>query len=171
MATILTTTYSADTAITLDISSLATSSTFLSGIESGEVDNTTNQYIDALVNIDGITGHATTAPVIGQVINVYVWGSDVSLATTAIDTLDGTSSAETLSHAGVLNALRPGGSAGVTVATAALLHYIQPFSVAALFGGIMPKFWGLYVAHNHAGALAASQSALFSYNGIKYTNT
>ena len=48
------------------------------------------------------------------------------------------------------------------------MYYIQPFSVASLFGGVMPKFWGLFLAHNHTGALAASQSALFSYNGIKY---
>ena len=43
--------------------------------------------------------------------------------------------------------------------------------MAALFGGVMPKFWGLYVAHNHTGALGASNSGLFSFNGITYTNT
>ena len=35
----------------------------------------------------------------------------------------------------------------------------------------MPKFWGLFLAHNHTGALAATQSGLFSFNGITYTNT
>ena len=43
MATVLTTTYSANTAITMDISSLGTSSTFLAGYESTEIDNTTNK--------------------------------------------------------------------------------------------------------------------------------
>jgi hypothetical protein len=85
--------YSANTAITLDLSSLGTSSTFLAGVESGEIDNTTNKFIDALVNVKGIIGHASTAPTIGQQIVVYVWGADTSLGTTAIDVLDGTASA------------------------------------------------------------------------------
>ena len=160
--------YSANTAITFDISSLGTSSTFVAGRESTEVDNTTNKFMDCLVNVDGITGHASTAPTIGQQIVLYCWGADTSLATTAIDVLDGTDSAETLGHVSVLNSLRFAGAAAVTVATAGLVYYIQPFSVASLFGGVMPKYWGLFLAHNHTGALAASQSALFSYNGIKY---
>lgn len=163
-------TYSANTAIALDISSLGTSSTFLAGRESTQVDNTTTLYVDAIVNVDGITSHATTAPVVGQYIGVWVWGSDTSLATTPIDVLDGSDTAvETLSHAAVLNSLKFAGAATVTVATAALVYYIQPFSIAQLFGGNMPKFWGLFVAHNHAGALAAAQSGLFSFNGVTYT--
>ena len=161
-------TYSANTAITLDLSSLAASASFVAGMESGEIDNTTNRYIDCLVNVKGIVGHASTQPVVGRLIAVYVWGADTSLGTTAIDTLDGTSSAETLDHVAVLNALRFAGSSTVTVDTAAKTYWIQPFSVAQLFGGIMPKFWGLFVAHNHAGALGASNNSLFSYVGIKY---
>lgn len=132
------------------------------------MDNTTNKYMDCLVNVDGITGHASTAPTVGQQIVLYCWGADTSLGTTAIDVLDGTDSAETLSHVSVLNSLRFAGSAMVTVATAGLVYYIQPFSVASLFGGVMPKYWGLFLAHNHTGALAASQSGLFSFNGVKY---
>ena len=168
--TILTQTYSANTAITFDLSSLATSTTLLTGRESSQIDNTTTMYVDCIVNAKGITGHATTAPAIGQVIALYAWGADTSLATTPIDTLDGTDSAETLAHASVLNSLKFVAAPAVTVATAGLVYYIQPFSVAALFGGVMPKFWGLYVAHNHTGALAATQTGLFSYNGITYTN-
>lgn len=168
---VVTITYSANTAITFDISSLGTSATFVAGRESTEIDNTSNQYVDCLVNVDGITGHASTAPTIGQEIRLYCWGADTSLATTPIDVLDGADSAETLGHVSVLNSLRLAGITSVSVATAGLLYYIQPFSVAALFGGVMPKFWGLFLSHNHTGALAAAQSALFSYNGIKYTTT
>ena len=166
---VTTITYGANTAITFDISSLATSSTFLAGRESTQIDNTTNMYVDAIVTCDGITGHASTAPTIGQMAQLYVWGSDISLATTAIDTLDGTDSAETLSHTAVLQSLRSVASTIVTVATAALVYPILPFSVAQLFGGVMPKFWGLYFAHNHTGALAAAQSGIWSYHGITYT--
>lgn len=162
---------SANTAITFDISSLATSSTFVAGRESTQIDNTGNNYVDALVNIKTILGHASTAPAIGQAISLWLWGANVSLATTAIDVLDGTDSVETLSHVAILNGLIPVGSAVVTVATANLPYYIPPFSVAQKFGGVMPKFWGLFLAHNHTGALAASQSTLFEYTGIKYTTT
>jgi hypothetical protein len=160
--------YSSNTAITFDVSSLGTSSTFVAGRESSEIDNTTNKYMDAVVTCDGITGHASTAPTVGQYIGLWVWGADTSLGTTAIDVLDGTDSAETLGHVSVLNSLRFAAGPAVTVATAGLKYYIMPFSVASLFGGVMPKFWGLYLAHNHTGALAASQSGIWSYIGIKY---
>ena len=162
--------YGAVTAMTMDISSLATSATFLAGYESAQVDNTTTRWDDFLVTVDGITGGATV-PVVGQQIQIYVWGSDVSLATTAIDTLDGTASAVTLGHDSVRQSLRLVAAPVVTVATASLKYYAQPFSVAQFFGGNCPTFWGLYLAHNHAGALAAAQSGLFSYQGIKYTAT
>ena len=171
MATILTQTSSANTAITFDLSSLATSSTFLGGRESTQIDNTTNNYVDALVNVKGILGHASTAPVVGQLMALYIFGADTSLATTAIDVLAGADAARTLGHASVLNSLRFVAAPTVTVATAGLKFWIQPFSVAAQFNGIMPKFWGLYLSHNHAGALAAAQTGLFAYSGITYTST
>lgn len=169
---ILTQTSSANTAITLDLSNLATSTTFLGGRESTQIDNSTTNYVDCIVSVLGIVGHATTAPVVGQAINIYVWGSDRSIAVTAIDALDGLDSAETLTHAGVLNSLRLATNPlTVTVATAALTHYTSPFGIAQLFGGVMPKFWGLYVSHSHAGALGAANSGKFSFAGITYTST
>lgn len=162
------TTYGTRTAITIDPSSLAGSSTFVAGVESAEQSNASDLYLDVLVE-GRVTGHASTAPTVGQQIQVYVWGSNVSLGTTAIDVLDGTSSAETLGHVAVLQSLRLAAVSTVTVATAALTYYILPFSVAALFGGQMPIFWGIYVAHNHTGTLAASQSNLFFKTGITVT--
>ena len=170
MATVLSVTYSANTAIGLDLSSLAASATWIAGQESDQVDNTSNMYVDALVNVKGILGHASTVNVVGQELRVYCWGADTSLGTTAIDVFDGTTSAETTT-ATVLQSLRLAGAVSAVVTTAGLTFYIQPFSVAALFGGIMPKFWGLYVAHSFGGALAASNNTLFSYAGIKFTST
>lgn len=171
MPTVLTLPQTADTAITFDISSLASSASFLAGRESNQIDNTSTQYADVMVYVKPILGHASTAPTVGQQIQLYVWGSKESLATTAIDVLDGTDSNETLSHASILNSLKPVAAPTVTVATAGLAYHIEPFSIASLFGGNMPKFWGLFLAHNHTGALAASQSALFSFAGVSPTNT
>ena len=160
--------YGTNTAITFDVSGLGPSSTFLAGRESSEVDNTTNKFNDVIVNCDGILGHASAAPTVGQQIVLYAWGSDVSLATTPIDVLDGTDSAETLGHVSVLNSLRFVAAPTVTAATAGLKYWIMPFSIAALFDGNVPKFWGLYLSHNHTGALAGSQSGIWSYYGLKY---
>lgn len=171
MSTVLTLPQTAGTAITFDISSLASSASFLAGRESTQIDNTSTNYAEVMVYVKPITGHASTAPTVGQMIQLYVWGSKESLATTAKDVLDGTDSAETLSHASILQSLKFVAAPTVTVATAGLTYDIEPFCVAPLFGGVMPKFWGLFLSHNHTGALAASQSALFSFAGVSPTNT
>lgn len=158
--------YSSNTTITMDLSSVATSATWIAGVESNEIDNTTNKYLDALVQGKVKVG---TTPTANTVIAIYVWGADTSLATTPIDVLDGTASAETLTNTGVLNsALRLGASIGVLVNTSDITYNVAPFSVSALFGGVMPKFWGLFVAHNTGVNLNATNNNLFSFNGIKF---
>lgn len=151
----------------MDLANLATSSTFLAGRESSQVDNTTNKFIDCFVS--GFVSVGTT-PTANTVIAVYVWGADTSLATTALDVLDGTDSAETLTNAGILNALRLGASVAVPATTSDVQYIVLPFSVAALFGGVMPKFWGLFVAHNTAVNLrnTSVNTNSFEFVGIKY---
>ena len=159
--------YSSNTTITMDLANLGTSSTFLAGRESSQIDNTSNKYMDCLVS--GFVSVGTT-PTINTVIAVYVWGADTSLATTALDTLDGTDSAETLTNAGILNALRLGATVAVPATTSDVQYIVLPFSVASLFGGVMPKFWGLFVSHNTAVNLRnnAVNTNSFEYVGIKY---
>ncbi len=161
--------YSANTAITMDLSALGSSATFIAGRESTEIDNTSNKYVDALVRGLFIVG---TTPTLPCQLNVYVWGADTSIVTTAIDTLDGADSAESLTNTTVLtNALKLAVGAPVLVNTSNISYYVAPFSVAQLFGGIMPKFWGLFVAHNQTAALKtdAGNTNSFSFNGITYT--
>lgn len=167
---VVTTTYSgAGTTITMDLTSLGSSSSFTAGRESSEIDNTSNKYVDVLVQGKVSVG---TTPTANTTIAVYVWGSDVSLATTPIDVLDGADSAETLTNAGILNALKLGAVISVPAATSDVAYEVLPFSVAQLFGGVMPRFWGLYVAHNTGVALRASaNSNQFKYVGIKYDVT
>ena len=159
--------YSANTAITIDLANLGTSATWIAGRESSQIDNTTNEFVDAVVS--GTISVGTT-PTANTTIIVYVWGADTSLATTAIDVLDGTDSAETLTNVGIRDALRLGATISVPANTSDVAYPVLPFSVAALFGGIMPKFWGLFVAHNTAVNLrntAVNTNAL-EYVGIKY---
>ena len=162
--------YSSNTAITMDLSALGSSSTFIAGRESNQIDNTTDKFIDALVRGRFIVG---TTPTLPCELDIYVWGSDISLATTAIDVLDGTDSAETLTNTTVLaNGLVLARACPVLVNTSDKTYYVTPFSVAKLFDWIMPKFWGLFVAHNMTAALKtdAGNTNSFSFNGITYTS-
>lgn len=163
--------YAGPTTITMDLSALAASSTFVAGRESTQVDNSSNLYVDAIVYGRFIVG---TTPTLPCTFNVYVWGADVSLATTAIDVLDGTDSAETLTNTTVLNsALVLARAVPILVNTSNITYDVAPFSVAQLFGGNMPKFWGLYCAHNMTAALKtdAGNTDEFRFNGITYTVT
>lgn len=169
MATITTTTYSSNTAITMNLSALAASATYIAGRESSQVDNTSNKYIDALVQGSFTVG---TTPAITGGLAVYVWGADTSLATTALGTLDGTDSDESLTTT-QLGMLKFGTFVPVLVNTSDTKYWIPPFAIAPLFGGIMPKFWGLYVAHSMTAALKtdAANTDSFSYIGLTYTHT
>lgn len=159
--------YSSNTTITCSVASTATSSTFVAGRESNEIDNTTNKYMDAIVQGKVTVG---TTPTANTQICIYVWGADTSLATTALDVLDGTDSTETLTNTGILySALKLGAVISVTATTSDIGMPFSPFSVASRFGGVMPKFWGLYVAHNTGSNLnATAGNHSFSFNGIKY---
>ena len=130
----------------MDLANLATSSTFVAGRESSQIDNTTNKYLDAMVS--GTISVGTT-PTANTQIAVYVWAADTSLATTAIDALDGTDSAETLTNTGVLASLKRLAVINVLAATSDIAYPVLPSSVCAALGLLfLPKFWGLYVAHN-----------------------
>lgn len=163
--------YSTNKAITFDLTDLAASATFVAGQESTEIDNTSDLFIDAIVSVKPITGHTSTVPAIGQKIGLWVWGSNIAASTTNIDDLEGLDGFRTLTHQSILNSLKSAGAPSVTVVTAALTYFIQPFSVANLFGGQLPKFWGLFLSHNHAAALGAAQTALFTYVGVTFSSS
>ena len=158
--------YSSNTTITMDLANLASDSTFLAGRESAQIDNTTNKFIDC--SVSGVVS-VGTSPTANRNINIYVWGADTSLATTALDGLDGTDSAATMTN-GNLTALRFGASVAVPAATSNVQYIVLPFSVAQLFGGVMPKFWGLFVSHNTGVNLRnnAVNTNSFDFVGIKY---
>jgi len=161
------TTYSSDTTITISPASLASSASLLAGRESTEIDNTTNLYIDAIVHGETATG-TTTA---GTNIYVYVWGNFETIGTNNLDVLDGTDSAETITDEGVRDSMLALGAIIDVEDTTARTFHIKPFSVAQLFGGVMPKFWGLFLVHDTGANLSATAGDhVFKYNGVTYTS-
>lgn len=157
------------TTIVISPASLATSATFVAGRESTQIDNTTTKYQHCFVQGSVMVG---TTPTANTAINVYVWGSFVSLATTALDVLDGTDSAETISSAGVLGTLlKLARTANVDAATSNLAYPFSLFEVATVLElAAVPPFWGIYLAHNTAVNLhATGGNHVFTFMGVNYT--
>ncbi len=166
MATVITN-YAASANITMNLSGLATSASGTAGRESAEIDNSSNKYIDALVSGNISVG---TTPTANTQIVVYAWGSDVSLGTRPIDALIGSDQNVSLTNTGILGMLRWVDTINVLAATSNVEYPVLPTSIRRLFGGAMPKFWGLFVTHNTGVALRADavNTNSFKYVGVKY---
>lgn len=140
----LKTEYAASSNLTITLASLGTSSTWLAGRESNEVDNTTTKYLDYL-----LAGKVTvgTTPTASTEIRVYVVG--LMDDSTYPDVFDGADSAETVTSAGVGSAfLKLAAVMPVDATTSDRAYYFGPVSVAQLFGGSLPKKFVVFVAHN-----------------------
>lgn len=160
--------YAASVAVfgSTDLDSLASSSTLVAGYESNVIDNTTNKYVDALVA--GRFKANNTAPTAGGLICIYI-GALLD-DTNYPDVFDGTASTETITSADIRNSiLRLGGSV-INDATSNRVYEIAPFSVAALFGGVMPAKWFVFVTQSTGQNLnaTASNGGQVWYKGIKY---
>ena len=140
--------YDAAVALSISLASLASSADFTAGQESAEVDWTAVLKDDAQISGRIMVG---TSPAANTSIIGWLWGHHTSLGSSPLDVLDGTDSAETITSAGILATLFAPTPLFVLSVSATTSNRSYPFSarsVASFFGGIMPAFWGLYVAHN-----------------------
>lgn len=156
--------YATSATIACGVASLATSSSRTAGRESDIVDNTTNLYVDALLSGQITTG---TSPTASKQIDIWVYaedGNDIEG-----DVLDGTDSAETITSENVRNALFKHATSILVDSTSDRTYYFRGISVASLFGGIMPRKWGVFVAHDTAVNLnATAGNHEFRYVGVHY---
>jgi hypothetical protein len=158
--------YAASATITVAPENIASSGTFVAGVESAVIDNASNKYVDALVGGLWTTG---TTPTINTQCLIYV-GSVLNDSPTYPDVFDGTSSAETLTSAGVGRGfLKLGAVLDIDSTTTARAYYCT-FSVAQLFGGIMPLKWFLYISHNSGvNSNTTAGNHVWKYTGITYS--
>lgn len=134
----------------LDVTPLASSATFVAGRESTAVVNTSNLYLDYLVG--GFITVGTT-PTTNTQIEIWVYASYDDVPSYP-DVLDGTDSDEEFTNVEMKQSgLVLAHVIGIVSTTSNLAYDIAPFSVAALFGGRVPKQWGLFVTHNTGVAL------------------
>lgn len=159
--------YATSTTITIAPENVASNSTFLAGVESNVIDNTTTKYVDALVGGRWTCG---TTPTANTQCLIYV-GAVRDDTPTYPDVFDGTSSAETLTSVGVGQGfLKLGAVINVDSATSNVAYDVGPFSVAQLFGGIMPNKWFLFITHNSGvNSNTTAGNHVWKYTGITYT--
>ena len=144
--------------VTINLASLATNAqgVFLAGQASTAVDNTTFQDLDHLLS--GVIVAGSVAPTVSRSINVYAYAASSTAAgvPTYPDSITGTDAAKTMTSANVqMSALVF--IASITIdATANRVYTFAPVSIASRFGGVLPKFYGIFVAHDTAQALGAT---------------
>jgi len=144
--------YASSSALTITLASLATSSTWIAGRQSDNVDNTTNKYLDYL-----LAGRVTvgTTPTSGTEIRVYV----VALRddSTWPDSVGAADAAWSSSTEGTRDGyVRLAAIMRVDSTTSNRAYDFGPVSVASLFGGSCPKKFAVIVTHNTAVNLNAT---------------
>lgn len=165
MATV-TINYASYATFTISPENVASSSSWTAGVESTAIDNSTNLYVDALVAGMWTCG---TTPTANTEVRVYVYAQQDDTPTYQ-DVFDGTGSAETVTSAGVLSGVvKLLGTMYVDATTSNRVYYLAPTSVAERFGGVLPKRWGLFIAHNTGvNSNTTAGNHVWKYTGIKY---
>jgi hypothetical protein len=146
--------YAASVNLTVtNLNGLAASSTHVSGWESDLIDNTTNLYLDYLVSAKITLESASLA--VGE---INIWIVPMLDDSTWPGGFDGTESAETtpLDDANGTNSGARLGASVATDMTASQVYYIAPFSVAALFGGVCPAKFVIFITQNTGTTLETS---------------
>lgn len=153
--------YVADAAFTLDLSALASSSTFVAGRESTWIANSSN-YLDFEITGSFISGTTPTAP--GETRLYYLRSTEDT--PTYPDVFDGTDSAETVTNVNIVASLPLGWSGTVSTSSNITYPILNAMTLAQCFG-VCPKNFGLFFTHFHTAALktdAANTNSLF-YRG------
>lgn len=143
------------------------------GYELGDVDNTTNLFLDALLRGKIKTG---TSPTANRQIIVCVYGVLKASGPTLYRPagVTGSAGALTLATAGAVGALGVCPIAIIPTSSTSDQDYnFGPFSVKKALGmDELPPYWGVFVFHNTAVALNGTGSNFtMHYQGIKRTVT
>ena len=151
--------YGTSTAITITLASLAHSDN--AGRESTAVDNGTDKFLDAMVQV--VVKLAAGTPSADRTVYVYAYGSEDG--TTFTDNATGADAAITLTdppNVREIGRIRCPAAGGLT-------YESQPMSVAKAFDWILPRKWGIVVRNNTNVAFDTTGHAA-KYTGIYFTN-
>lgn len=153
-------------AYTITLASLATSSTLVAGRQSTAVTNS-GEYLDATV-----TGRITvgTSPTGGQ-IEIWV-GAPIDSTPTYPTSFGASDAAVTVASANFRDAALRRGAVIYSDTTSDRPYDIAPFSVAALFGGVLPEIHFVWVVHStgvNLNATGGNHELNYRFFGARYT--
>lgn len=134
-----------------NLNSLASSSTWVAGWESGAIDNTSNLYLDYRVTAKITVAAASLSA--GEIRMYLVGMLDDS---TWPDVFDGTESTETVTDTEMRDAICRLAAVTATDTTNSDVYYLDCPSVAAVFGGNLPAKFVVFITHSTGQNLAAS---------------
>lgn len=136
-------------AITCTLASLASSAT--AGRESTVISNLTDLFIDALVAVKVVLQAGTP----GGDKSVYVWAYGTVDAATPLypDAITGADAAITFNSPINLRLL-----GAIAAPTSAGTFKGGPWSVASLFGGVLPEKWGIAIQNYTGCTLSSTES-------------
>ncbi len=142
---------------TLTLASLADSAT--AARQSTAVDNSSDLFLDALVLLKVKSGASAAGD---EAVYVYAFAS-VDDGTTYTEGAGASDAAITLTNPSNARLI------GVIATPASGTTYIGgPFSVAAAFGGVLPKKWGIIVRNKSGAALDSTEgSHAKQWQGVK----
>lgn len=143
-----------------NLNGLAASATHVLGWESDAIDNTTNKYLDYMISAK-LTVESTGVTA-GQIRMYVVAMLDDS---TWPDVFDGTESAETVTDTEIRDAICK--LAAVTDVDTGVsdVYYLGPVSVAALFGGVCPAKFVIFIT-NASGTTLETTGNQVTVKGI-----
>jgi hypothetical protein len=125
--------------------------------QSTAVDNTSNDFLDALVFLK-LKSHASSTLASGYV-NVYAYGT-ADGGTTYTDGATGTDGAITLTAPPNMRLIGT-----INIVANSVTYDGGPFSVASAFGGVLPDHWGIVVENLSGAAFDASVASAW-YQGV-----
>lgn len=146
------------TAITCTLTSLAATS----ARETNTVDNTSNLYDDALVQVRVKIG--ATTPANDKSVYVYAWGVIDPTSPKYPDVVTGSDAAITPNSPTQLRLIGV-----INTPTASTSYVSEPMSVAAAFGGVLPQKWGIVIVNSSAVLSATGTDHTVEYQGVYFT--
>jgi hypothetical protein len=158
--------YRASTTITISPENVASSSGFTAGWQSAVYDNTSNKDDDVLI---GGTWTCGTTPTVNTQVLIYML-SVRDDAPTYPDQFTGSSAARSITSAGVGQGFLRLAAVLNVDSTTSNRAYDCLFSVAQLFGGVMPLKCVLWITHNTGvNSNSTAGNHVWKATGISYT--
>jgi hypothetical protein len=158
--------YSTSAALTCTLASLASSATFVAGREATAIVNTSNLYMDYRVTAKVTAG---TTPTVDKDLRIYAYAT-LDDTPTYPDTITGTDSAVTLTNTYILDSSFILLGATSNAATSNVAYTPKCLTIAEAFG-LVPKRWGLFIAHSQVAALhATGGNHVLSHIGAFFTS-